>query len=53
MYTTNQICGMIDSLAHNIFMKFRGYLFCQVIEIPMERIVFHCSLTCFFLLHER
>ena len=35
MYTTGQICSMIDFLVDNIFVKFGGCLFRQVIEIPM------------------
>ena len=33
MYTADQICSMIDFLADNIFVKFGGCLFCQVIGI--------------------
>ena len=35
MYTADQICNMIDFLADNIFVKFGGCLFRQVIGIPM------------------
>ena len=35
MYTADQICNMIDFLVDNIFVKFEGCLFCQVIGIPM------------------
>ena len=39
MYTANQICSPIDVLVDHILVKFgggRGYLFRQVIGIPME-----------------
>ena len=35
MCTADQICNMIDSLVNNIFGKFGGCLFRQVIGIPM------------------
>ena len=35
MYTADQIYNMIDFLADNIFVKFGGSLFRQVIGIPM------------------
>ena len=35
MYTADQICNMIDFLEDNIFVKFGGCLFRQVIGIPM------------------
>ena len=35
MYTADQICNMIDFLVDNIFVKFGGCLFRQVIGIPM------------------
>ena len=36
MHTADQICSMIDFLVDNIFVKFGGCLFRQVIGIPME-----------------
>ncbi len=35
MYTADQICKMVDFLVDNIFVKFGGCLFRQVIGIPM------------------
>ena len=35
-YTADQICRMVEFLIDNIFVKFGGCLFCQVIGIPME-----------------
>ena len=35
MYTKDNICKMIEFLIDNIFVQFRGHLFCQVIGIPM------------------
>ena len=35
MYTTDNICKMIEFSIDNIFVQFGGHLFCQVIEIPM------------------
>ena len=35
MYTADNICKMIEFLINNIFVRFRGCLFCQVIRIPM------------------
>ena len=35
LYTVDQICRMVEFLIDNIFVKFRGYLFRQVIGIPM------------------
>ena len=35
MYTAHQICTIIEFLEDNIFVKFRGYLFHQVIGIPV------------------
>ena len=32
--TADKICSIIDFLDDNIFVKFRGCLFCQVIGIP-------------------
>ena len=40
MYTADQICNMIDFLVDNIFVKFGGCLFGQVIGIPMGT---HCA----------
>ena len=35
LYTADQICRMVEFLIDNIFVKFGGCLFCQVIGIPM------------------
>ena len=35
MYTANNTCKMIEFLIDNILLQFGGYLFCQVIGIPM------------------
>ena len=35
LYTADQICRMVEFLIDNIFVKFRGCLFRQVIGIPM------------------
>ena len=35
MYTAANICKMIEVLIDNIFVQFRGYLFRQVIGVPM------------------
>ena len=35
MYTANQICKMVDFLIDNIFVKFGGSIYRQVIGIPM------------------
>ena len=35
LYTADQICRMVEFLIGNIFVKFGGRLFCQVIGIPM------------------
>ena len=35
MYTTDNICKMIEFLIDNIFVQFGGRLFRQVIGIPM------------------
>ena len=35
MYTADQMCNMDDFLAHNIFVKFGGCIFHQVIGIPI------------------
>ena len=39
LYTADQICRMVEFLIDNIFVKFRGCIFCQVIGIPMGKIV--------------
>ena len=36
MYTADQLCSMIDFLADNIFVKFGGCLFRQVLGIPVR-----------------
>ena len=36
MYTADQICRMVEFLIDNIFVKFGGCLFRQVIGIPLE-----------------
>ena len=36
LYTADQICRMVEFLIDNIFVKFGGCLFRQVIGIPME-----------------
>ena len=36
MYTADNICKIIEFLIDNIFVQFRGRLFCQVIGIPMR-----------------
>ena len=36
LYTTDQICRMVEFLVHNIFVKFRGCLFRQVICIGIR-----------------
>ena len=36
MYTADQMCNMVDSLEDNIFVKFGGCLFRQVIGIPVQ-----------------
>ena len=35
IYTADQICNMADFLADNIFVKFGGCIFHQVIGIPI------------------
>ena len=35
LYTADQICRMVEILIDNIFVRFGGCLFCQVIGIPM------------------
>ena len=35
LYTADQICGMVGFLIDNIFVRFEGCLFRQVIGIPM------------------
>ena len=35
MYTADQMCNMDDFSAHNIFVKFGGCIFHQVIGIPI------------------
>ena len=35
MYTADNICKMIEFLIDNIFVQFRGCLFCQMTGIPM------------------
>ena len=35
MYTVDQTCNMVDFLADNIFVKFRGCIFNQVIGFPI------------------
>ena len=37
LYTADQICRMVEFLIDNIFVKFGGCLFCQVIGILMGR----------------
>ena len=34
-YSANQIFEMVEFLIDNIFVKFKGHLFCQVIGTPM------------------
>ena len=36
LYTADQICRMVEFLIDNIFIKFGGCLFRQVIGIPIE-----------------
>ena len=36
LYTADQICRMVEFLIDNIFVKFGGSLFRQVIGIPMR-----------------
>ena len=45
MYTTDNICKMIEFLINNIFVQFGGRLFRQVIGIPMGTNCAHYSLT--------
>ena len=48
MYTADQICNMTDFLEGNIFVKFGGIYLVKLLESLWEKIVLHCSLTCFF-----
>ena len=42
LYTADQIRRMVEFLSDNIFVKFVGCLFHQVIGIPMRTIVPSC-----------
>ena len=35
MYTADNACKMIEVLIDNVFVQFGGFLFCQVIGIPI------------------
>ena len=49
MYTSDQMCNMVDFLADNIFVKFGRCIFHQVIGIAIgTSCVLHFSLTCSF-----
>ena len=43
-YTANDICKMIEFLVDNIYVRFGGQLFRQMVGIPMGT---KCWLTCF------
>ena len=46
-YTANDICKMIEFLVDNIYVRFGGQLFRQMVGIPMGKTVTHYWLTCF------
>ena len=46
-YTANDICKMIEFLVVNIYVRFRGQLFQQMVGIPMGTNFPHYWLTCF------
>ena len=47
-YTADQIRNMTDFSVDNIFVNFGDVYFVKLLESLWERIVLHCSLTCFF-----
>ena len=46
-YTANDICKMIEFLVDNIYVRFGGQLFRQMVGIPMGTNCAHYWLTCF------
>ena len=46
-YTASDICKMIEFLVDNIYVRFGGQLFQQMVDIPMGTTVPHYWLTCF------
>ena len=46
-YTANDICKMIQFLVDNIYVRFGGQLFQQMVGIPMGTNCAHYWLTCF------
>ena len=46
-YTANDICKMTEFLVDDIYVRFGGQLFRQMVGIPMGRNVIHYWLTCF------
>ena len=48
-YTANDICKLIEVLVNNIYVRFGGQLFRQMVGIPMRTTVPHYWLTCFII----
>ena len=46
-YTANDICKIIEFLVDNIYVRFGGQLFLQMVGIPIGKTVSHYWLTCF------
>ena len=46
-YTANDICKMIEFLVDNIYVRFGGQLFRQMVGIPMGTNCAHYWMTCF------